>query len=207
MEKMTLHKALSELKILDSRIEKNIDAMTPVGLMVKGKKVNQFYDLDEFNTNANSKHQSIIDLIERKNKIKKALVLKNAQTTVKIGGEKMTIADAITYKDSIILRRKYISYLRNELNNYVAQMNRSNEQVQANSLRLAETALGNDNINISDKDVKNIINPYIEANELILVDPLKIEKKIESLESEIENFELNVDASLSEINALTTIEI
>ena len=49
--------------------------------------------------------------------------------------------------------------------------------------------------------------PFVKRNEFHLVDPLKIEETIEKLQIEVDEFEVEVDAVLSEINALTEIEI
>ena len=67
--------------------------------------------------------------------------------------------------------------------------------------------MGKDNVKIGENDVNSITEPYIEKNEFHLVDPLNLAKTIEDLSDEIEDFESNVDAALSEINALTFIEI
>ena len=55
--------------------------------------------------------------------------------------------------------------------------------------------------------MKAIVEPFVKRNEFHLVDPLNIENKIRELEKEVDDFELEVDAALSEINAITTIEI
>ena len=40
MEKMTIHRALSELKLIDAKIEKGIAAINPTGMYQKDKLVN-----------------------------------------------------------------------------------------------------------------------------------------------------------------------
>jgi hypothetical protein len=47
----------------------------------------------------------------------------------------------------------------------------------------------------------------MESNEWHLSDPLNIVDKIDALEKEVSEFETEVDATLSEINAITFIEI
>ena len=66
---------------------------------------------------------------------------------------------------------------------------------------------GDDSVKPNDEDVKNIVEPFVKRNEFHLVDPLKIEETIEQLQIEVDEFEVEVDAVLSEINALTEIEI
>lgn len=47
----------------------------------------------------------------------------------------------------------------------------------------------------------------MERNEYILIDPLKINTRIEELEVKVSSFKAEVDAVLSESNALTKITI
>jgi hypothetical protein len=70
-----------------------------------------------------------------------------------------------------------------------------------------EAALGKDNVKAGKDDVEAIRKPYIEANEFHLFDPLKVEETVEKLEKEVSEFEAEVDAVLSEANAVTFIEI
>ncbi len=72
METMTIHRALAELKLIDSRIEKSINAIVCSGIYQKDKLVNNYYTKNDFKKDARSKHQSVTDLIDRKNKIKSA---------------------------------------------------------------------------------------------------------------------------------------
>ena len=81
---MTIHRALSELKLIDARIEKAINVVEPTGLMQLNKPVNGFYAKDDFEKDVKAKFQSVSDLIERKNSIKSAIVKANGETTVTI---------------------------------------------------------------------------------------------------------------------------
>ena len=56
---MTIHRALAELKLIDSRIDKSIDSINPSGVMQKDKLVNNFYKKDKFESDAKAKYQSI----------------------------------------------------------------------------------------------------------------------------------------------------
>lgn len=85
---MTIHRALAELKLIDSKIEKAISIIEPTGVMQTNKLVNNFYKKEDFEKEAKAKYQSVIDLIERKNKIKSAIVIANGITEVEILGKK-----------------------------------------------------------------------------------------------------------------------
>ena len=60
---------------------------------------------------------------------------------------------------------------------------------------------------VDDSVYKQIAEPVYAANELKMVDPLKIDEKIEFLETYVDNFEAEIDFVLSESNSRTEIEI
>ena len=209
MEKqsMTIHRALSELKVIDKRISKNIQSLVPIGAVRKDGLVNNYYNQRDFEDNAKSEFQSVKDLIKRKESIKSAIVKSNSETTVTVGGKTMTVSDAITMKSSIALREELLRKLKSSFAEVKSTVDEVNERVEANAMRLAENALGKDNVKTSDKEAESIINTYKASNSVSVVDPLKIDDLIKALSEEVENFQGEVDAVLSESNAITTIEV
>lgn len=205
MEKMTLHRALSELKLIDAKIEKAINEIIPTGTKQEGKLVNQVMSEEDFTKLAQSRFDSVTDLIERKSAIKSAIVEANSKTHLTIAGKSMSISDAITAKATIIPKKKFIEILKARHNNVIGVMNKNNEVVARNMQAILEAALGKDNVKTNSTDVDSIRIPYMRANEFHLFDPLKIGEKIEKLETEVSQFETEVDAALSEINAITFI--
>lgn len=206
MEKVTIHRALSELKLINARIVKGIESVVPSGIQQKDKLVNNVYKLDDFEKSARENFQSVTDLIDRRTRIKSAVVLANGVTKVKIAGKEMTIADAINTKGILVLKKQLIENLRKKHNNAKATLEKNNASVDANALELAKVAVGKQGVKIGDDDAQKVIGPYIENNKFSLIDPLDIEKKIADMEKEITDFEAEVDAVLSEINATTFIE-
>lgn len=204
---MTLHRALAELKILDSRISKAMDSLNPVAIKQNDKLVNLAVDEQEFSEKAKASFQSVKDLMDRKIKIKKALVLKNAQTTFKVADQTMTIADAISLKNMMNLKKDFLESLKEKHKKSMAQLNRGNEMVNNNLQALLLSSLGKESSKQDENSVKAISEPFLKLNKLTLCDPLKIEKEMENMQNEIDAFETEVDAALSEINATTFIEI
>ena len=207
MEKMTLHRALAELKLIDKKIDKLISTIEPTGVMQKNKLVNALYKKEDFEKEAKAKYQAIADLIKRKEAIKTEIVKANVKTTVEVANEKMTIAEAINRKNVIELNKTLVKTITQKYRNSVANVEANNKKVEDNAIRLAEAALTKDNVKINDGDAVAITKPYIETNEFHLVDPLGAEKLIEKLDNEISEFETEIDAVLSEANAITVIEI
>jgi len=208
--KMTIHRALSELKLIDARIEKAINVIEPTGLMQVDKPVNGFYTKEDFEGDVKAKYQSVTDLIDRKNAIKSAIVKANGITTVDVGEKTMTIADAINFKAVIVVKTNLIDRLTKKHNATKAKFTQENDRVYNVALENAKIMIGkqgDDRVKPNDEDVKNIIEPFVKRNEFHLVDPLKVEDLIENLQNEVDEFESEVDAVLSEINAITVIEI
>jgi hypothetical protein len=208
-EKMTIHRALAELKLIDSKIEKAISVIEPTGVMQANKPVSGFYKKEDFETEAKAKFQSVVDLIERKNKIKSAIVTANGVTQVEISGVKMTIADAINFKSVVVFKKNLIATLIKKHNSVKSKFTVENEKVNNVALENAKIMIGkqgDDRVKPTDEDVKNIVEPFVKRNEFHLVDPLEVEKLTEKLQNEVNNFEVEVDAVLSEINAITVIE-
>lgn len=206
---MTIHRALAELKLIDSKIEKAISVIEPTGVMQANKPVNSFYKKEDFETEAKAKFQSVVDLIERKNKIKSAIVTANGVTQVEISGVKMTISDAINFKSVVVFKKNLIATLIKKHNAVKSKFTVENEKVNNVALENAKIMIGkqgDDRVKPTDEDVKNIVEPFVKRNEFHLVDPLKVEELTEKLQNEVNNFEVEVDAVLSEINAITVIE-
>ena len=57
---------------------------------------------EEFKKRTTSDFQSLNDLIKRRNQVKNAIVSSNAVTKVTVGGQTMTVAEAIEYKTIIL---------------------------------------------------------------------------------------------------------
>lgn len=207
MEKMTIHRGLSELKLIDAKIKRAISDINPVGLMQKDKLVNNVYEKKAFDKDVKSKFQSILDLIERKSKIKNAIISINGITKIEVAGKAMTIADAINLKMTSVITEELISILKSKYASRVAEMNKTNEQINKNALAIVQAALQNKELSVDDKSAIPISKPYIELNELKLVDPIGVEKVTDKLRDNLDNFKSEVDAVLSEINAITHIQI
>lgn len=205
--KMTIHRALSELKLIDARIAKQISEIEPVGLYQKGKLIGGFLRESEFNNSATSSFQAINDLIERKVKIKTAIVKSNSKTMVEVGDKNISVADAISYKSIILHKKALIHRLADQYKKYTGDMNNRNEQVEANCQAIITAAVGKDNIKSDSKDIDAIRKPYIDAQEFHLADPIKVAEKVKEMETEISDFESDIDSVLSETNAVTFIEL
>lgn len=211
-EKMTIHKALSELKTIDDRIVKAIRSNTYV-LAVKhsAEKINGV-KVDNFKDNMKSGYQKAIDLIARRDAMKRAVVLSNATTKVKIGNAEYTVAEAIEMKNhgmefkKTLLQHLYTAYgsAQNEFNknNGEALEKKAEQYILAVIAAQPKDA----KMSVDSEAMKAMRQTYIDNNKYDMVDPLDVAKLIEAIDTEINEFNTEVDAALSVSNALTVIE-
>lgn len=204
---LTVHRALSELKLIDSRIEKAIRTIDPIGVKQKDKLVNGKYNENSFVESATKSFQSVNDLIKRKSLIKNAIVLSNSVTKVTVNDVVMTVADAITAKANANLTEAFINTLKAKSRSAKTALETKNADVAVRRERFVEASLGGDKSKAKPEEITALSKMFDDNNEYAIVDPLKIDEQVAKLEENLENFLTEVDAVLSESNAVTTITI
>ena len=206
--KLSIHRALGELKTLDKRIRKEIENTIFIG--AKKKSSNTEYktrtSIVDFNNNVNSSIQSINDLILRRKEIKEAIVNSNANTFVTIGDNKMTVASAIERKTSIGYDKFLLSKIKEQYALIVGFVEENNEEVECDlSSKIDNMLNANDKNNIN--GIEEFSKAYRNSNSWEVIDPVDLKSLIDKLEKEITIFENEVDVVLSESNATTFIEV
>lgn len=208
-KKISIHRALGELKTLDSRIKKAIANLTPYDIF-KGdsSKVTQFtkQTVDDFKKKAESEYQSIMDLIARKSEIKAKIVHSNSITKVTVAGVEMSVADAITRKDLIEYEQTLLETMIDSKNDRLRAIERNNTRVEENLQKILENTFGKDGVKTDPANVKGISEPFRALNYWTIVEGIS-EEAVVKLTNEIMEFSSEVDAVLSESNALTFIEL
>lgn len=206
MEKMLVTQALNELKLLDARIIREINSSKFVAAAKKSeKKVTPNVTKDEFTTNAKASFQSINDLIDRRGRIKKAIVASNASTKVEINDEILTVADALELKTSIEYKEHLLRNLKNQLSSAQTTVVTQNLALEDKIDNVVLNMVGKEG-KAKKEDYELMTGPMREAGEFALIDPLQAEKTIKNLEDYIEGFKSNVDSALQIINCTTYIE-
>lgn len=212
-EQMTIHKALSELKIIDDRITKAIYAGTYVLANKHSNNKIHGMTVDEFKNDMKADFQKVSDLIARRNAIKRAVVASNAITKVKIGDKEMTVATAIESKNhGMELKEVFKSYLERQYTAAKQELDKNSgdllEKRAENYVLSVIQAQPKDSKMTVDSDVmKNLRAQYIKDNAYDIIDPIDVKKVIEDLDNEISSFMTEVDAALSTSNALTVIDV
>lgn len=208
-EKMTIVSALSELKVLNSRITDEIatatfcDVNKHVMRTLKGKNLN------DARAEMQGSYDKITALINRNNAIKKAVTKANAETYVKIGDEQMTIAEAIYMKQTgIELMRQLLMVMTSQYTKAKTTIERNNGDALTQNCEAYIVKLfgAGDNKSVS-ADIETAKAKYIEENTVDLIEGVDTAKAIEALKNKIDTFEANVDAAITVANATTIIEI
>lgn len=204
--KLSIHRALAEIKLLDSRIEKATSKKF-VGYkkLSEDKVFSSTKNTEDYKKEVSSNYQSVIDLINRRILLKSLVNKSNSETIVEINGQKMTVVEAIEYKNIISYKEDLLNNLKAQYRNVTATVQKQNDKVE-NDLNNQLEALNSSDSNKS-KDLSGFTDIYRQQHNWEIVDGIDIENKIEELEKEIDEFNANIDYVLSESNAITQIEI
>ncbi len=216
MAKISIHRALTELKTAEKRIANEIGSAKFVAIR-KGKadKINGVAVTD-IEKEAQASYDKVIDLITRYRRLKAAIVLSNAGIVVetgipvgviKVAGEMMTVAEVIERKNSIKFERDLYDVMNRQYRDAQAKIERENLKVEARLDEYLKSMFGSDAKKTSADEVETHSKLFKENNEYNLIDPLKISGKIDALLTKIVDFETEVDAVLSENNATTFIDV
>lgn len=208
VEKMTIHKALCELKILDSRIN---NAISSARFCLANKHSNEKVNgvtVEEYQETMKASYNKASDLIRRREAIKRAVVLSNAKTIVKIGGKEYTVAEAIEMNNhGIDLKLQLKNAMKKQYDSAMTAIISKNSVVDDKATEYVVGLFGQKESKTANEDYEKARKSYIEANTMELIDPVNILEKIEALEVEIADFTTEVDSALSVSNALTEITV
>lgn len=195
MSTTTIARALTGLKHTDVNFNKTLEIATAV-VCKDGKAINHDITAEEAKAELSKFKQSVLDSLESEFNARKAIAVSNFNTVIKIADKEMTIAEALLFKNHMLNRYKQI---RNLLDSDIRKAN----QIYASELRNFESIVSN---LLKDKDTEatESLKPYIDS-----LKPSVINMKdwLEELETYINNFEMELDAILSESNAITNIEV
>ncbi|WCO82142.1 hypothetical protein vBPpSSYP_160 [Pseudomonas phage vB_PpS_SYP] len=203
-QQITVTRALAHVKSLNDRIERATN--TSFVSFTTGGKHNTGKSEQEIASQLKANLQSVTDLIKTRAKVKAAIVRSNANTKVNVSGVEMTVAEAIERKGSIQFEVALLNNLRQQLSTNTAMVERQNVQMQARLDDLIKTAAGKDR-KVDEAEIKAITDPFERANRAVLLNPNDLSNFIEALEKDIADFVEEVDFALSEVNAITKIDV
>jgi len=207
-EQMTVHKALSELKIIGNRIETAIaDTTVVIANRHSNSKIHGM-NISDFVKSMRAKHQSAEDLIKRRDALKRAVVLSNATTKVNITDAEYSVAEAIEMKNTgIEYKKDMLRVMREQYENAKKLCTYENDRLAKKADEYIMGMYQSKDITKMSEDMQRSRDEYIAQNTYELVETVKILEEIAKLDEEIANFTSEVDSVLSVSNALTIIDI
>lgn len=207
-EVVNTHQALAILKGLEARI---YDALSEMTVCLPNKNNNdkiKGVSIDETKVNMKASYDKVNDLIKRRNAIKRAVVLSNAKTMVKIAGVEYTVAEAIEMKNhGVEYKKTLLSNMKNQYMKAQKKIESENANVDDRAEKYVIGLFGATEKKVANDEIEKAKNAFLQQNQYSLIDPLKVLDKINELEAEIAAFEAEVDSAISTSNALTTIEV
>lgn len=208
VEKMNIHEALTELKMLEKRIPAETKAVVWVLANKHSNTQINGVKLADVTERMQSQKQKVLDLIRRRDAIKRAVVQSNAVTKIKVGDAEYTVAEAIDLKNHGMefkgaLQEQMVKDYRNAERS--AQIENANLESRADSYM--KTMIGNSDTKNMSAENQATRDAFIAAQTVELVDPIGVLKVTAELDEEINAFLSKVDSALSTSNALTTITV
>ena len=206
IRKMSIQEGLNELKVLESRINKSLgNGDSYVAVVIGERPVRGFDNNEKFSSNAKGSYDSIKALIERKTLIKNAIIKKNAEVVVEIGGKQMTLAEAINNKTFIEDKKILLNRLTQQYNSAIRELERAEVLYREKLDKHIELTFGKEQKDKM-KDNEEMFKFFNENNKPLFIDPINLKEVIDSLSEEIENFESKVDFVLTRANITNDIE-
>lgn len=207
-ETMTVHKALSELKILSNRIENKINYAT---FVVANKHSNAKIGgepVGEYCRQMKEEYQSIRTLIARRNAIKRAVIRSNAVTKVIVAGAELTVAEAIDMKSAGM---EFVDSLKNklayQLNLAKNRADTENEKLVDRTDNYMKTMYASTELKNMSEEMQKVRDNFVTSQTFEIVDPIGVAQEVNELTEQIDAFMSEVDSALSVSNALTTVEV
>jgi len=200
---MSITQGLAELKLLDKRLNKGLEGDAWIAVSKKTAYVNE----EELKKSATAEYQSYIDLVKRRDTIKRAIVLSNANTQVSVGcAWHGTVAEAIEHKSSLNYLKNLLAKMKKDVHfaeeTYKSSVTEINDRLD----KLLSSELGKD-VKTNPETIAALSASFEQTNKVQLIDPLGLKAKAKQLETEIDAFESNVDWVLSEANGKTLISV
>ena len=223
----TVHRALTMIKTIKARIFKELDTDAPAWVRVSLGQDDHIsgVPVKEIQKEIQSSYDRVTALIENYTKIKSAVIQSNAGVSpdaeikrISVAGKSLTVAEIIELIDTVYgrprrsgFKTELLAKMKSDYAKAVKEFDKAQQKADEKVEQYLHVIIGSKTDGDKDDKTKSLIEStgkmLHEKQDPHLVDPLKIAKKIQALENEIEEFRTAADAALSEQNALTLIDI
>lgn len=209
-ETISVQRALSELTILDKKINDFSNENHRFTTYLKsGKMVRGHQDKDRFAREAKGYLDSLVSALERRSRIKSAVVQSNALTKITVAGKEMTVAEAIEMKKSIEAQEVILYRMKQDLartqDTAEYKRNEANSRLEARIDELTRREGRNGEVDLED-EIAALRAIHDKTQVFEVFDPANVVDFIEKHSEFIVRFRQDIDLALLESNVATEIE-
>ena len=213
MAKVSIHRALQLVKSLTQRIDREISEASFMGVTRGADNVVVIPERTTKNKDAllvqfTGELKSINDMIAIRELVKTRIAQSNAVTKITVNAQEITVQQAIEMKQSIQSKEVLLSALIRQRALAVQNYVRLSDEVERYTTQRLETLNGKQStVKATAEDEKLARKAAENTYQPMYIDPLGLNDVIDQLTKEIDDFKSDIDATLSESNARTEIEI
>lgn len=211
MTTMSITRALTRAKTIEKQLARLVESQFVVTLMKR--EVDDVSDVFKDNLKmTKSNFDQFNDLFAELNNIKAAVRKSNEVTKVVIGGEELTVADALVYKNTIVYRNSFLDRITRENRNAESRVEQSKISADTKFASVRENLIKNSQgQDVSEDYLKTVLTEEERRLKKAIVEVKvsginNVNEYIEAERKRIDTFIEEVDYVLSESNATTIIE-
>lgn len=211
MTTMSITRALTRAKTIEKQLARLVESQFVVTLMKR--EVDDVSDVYQDNLKmTKSNFDQFNDLFAELNNIKAAVRKSNEVTKVVIGGEELTVADALVYKNTIAYRNSFLDRITRENRNAESRVEQSKINADNKFATVRENLIKNSQgQDVSEDYLKTVLTEEERRLKKAIVEVKvsginNVNEYIEAERKRIDTFIEEVDYVLSESNATTIIE-
>lgn len=211
MTTMSITRALTRAKTIEKQLARLVESQFVVTLMKR--EVDDVTDVYQDNLKmTKSNFDQFNDLFAELNNIKAAVRKSNEVTKVVIGGEELTVADALVYKNTIVYRNSFLDRITRENRNAESRVEQSKINADNKFASVCENLIKNSQgQDVSEDYLKTVLTEEERRLKKAIIEVKvsginNVNEYIEAERKRIDTFIEEVDYVLSESNATTIIE-
>ena len=211
MTTMSITRALTRAKTIEKQLARLVESQFVVTLMKR--EVDDESDVFKDNLKmTKSNFDQFNDLFAELNNIKAAVRKSNEVTKVVIGGEELTVADALVYKNTIVYRNNFLDRITRENRNAESRVEQSKINYDNKFATVRENFIkSSQGQDVSEDYLKTVLTEEERRLKKAIIEVKvsginNVNEFIEAERKRIDTFLEEVDYVLSESNATTIIE-
>lgn len=208
---ISITRALVDLKRFEDRINSAITngkfIARTIGRNANKKVVGSTSTVADAMKQIQGSYDKVAALFKNRETIKKAIVLSNATTKVKVLNREMTVAEAIELKSTVRFRSQLLAVLKSQLTLERNNVAKSETALEDEIEKALTAAYGSERAKLDQDTLKGVAELRRDQKEQAVLGTELIEAKIIELEAEILDITSEIDFVLSESNAKTTVTV